>query len=307
MTKKRTAIKSSKGDAAFDVFVTVFMLIFLFIMLYPLYFTVIASFSDINEVGLGRVYLWPKGFNLDAYRNVINNKEIWRGYVNTIYYVTFGTIYALAIMLPLSYALSKKHLFGSVGVNWFFLFTMYFSGGLVPNYLLRRDLNLINNPLVMIIGGISVYNMIVTRTFFQNSIPNELYESAKIDGANEFTCFFKIAIPLSSAIIAVMALYNAVSGWNAYFGALIYFTKPNLYPLQLVLRQILIENQRMSMDIQFFNTLTSDQQQLAVMQARMAEAMKYSVVFIASAPLLIAYPFVQKFFVKGVMIGSLKG
>jgi len=307
MVKKNSAIRASRGDALFDVINTLFMAVFLFVMVYPLYYTIIASVSDVNELGLGNVYLWPRGFTLNAYKNVFINDSVWTGYRNTLIYTVFGTLYQLAVMVPLAYGLSKKNLFGRPLLTWYFLFTMYFSGGIVPTYLLMKDLGFINNPLVMIVTGISVYNMVVTRTFFSNAIPNELYESARIDGANEFRCFFQIALPLSSAIIAVMALYHAVGIWNAYFSAMIYFTKTNLFPLQLILRAILVRNQAMMTNPDFFASMSSDEQLLMVEKARMAETMKYAVIFVASAPLLIAYPFVQKFFVKGVMIGSLKG
>ena len=218
-----------------------------------------------------------------------------------------GTLYSLVLIIPLAYALSKKYLFGRSQVTWFFLFTMYFGGGLVPSYLLIKNLGLINNPLVMIIGGISVFNMVITRTFFQTSIPEELYEAAKIDGASEYACFFKIALPLSGAIIAVMALYQAVAIWNSYFNALLYLTNSRYFPLQIILRNILIMNEQMAMDMESFMNLDIQAQEIIIHKQRMAQTMKYSLVFIASAPLLAAYPFVQKYFVKGVMIGSLKG
>jgi putative aldouronate transport system permease protein len=299
-------IHRSKSDLVFDITNYIIMTLFLFIMAYPLYYTLIASFSDIKEIGLGKIYLLPRGFSLEAYKNIFLNSQIWRGYRNTILYTLMGTVYELGIMLPLAYALSKKSLFGYKTISWFFLITMFFSGGLIPTYLLMQQMSLINNPLVMIIGSLSVYNMIVTRTFFASSIPDELYTSAKIDGANEFVCFFRIALPLSGAIIAVMGLFIAVTMWNSYFRALIYLTKPELYPLQLVLRGILILNQEMMMDPEF-GMLTPDEQQRITMLARLAESMKFAVIYIASAPLLIAYPFIQKFFVKGIMIGSLKG
>jgi len=306
--KKSNRILRTRGDFIFDVINHAFMILLLVIMLYPLYYTVIASVSSLDELALGNVYFLPKGFNFNAYKNVFINNQIWTGYGNSIFYMAGAVVYQLTIMLPLAYALSKKNLFGRGVVSWFFLFTMYFNGGLVPTFFLMRDLGLVNNRLIMIVGTVNVFNLIVTRTFFQSSIPADIYESAKIDGANEFRCFFRIALPLSGAVVAVMALYAAVSSWNSYFTALVYFTtKTNLYPLQLVLRNILILNQEMMMNRDFFDSLGSDVQQLVIQRARMAETMKYAVVFISSAPLLIAYPFVQRFFVKGVMIGSVKG
>lgn len=305
--KHSSAIRQSRGDQLFDVVNVILMSLFLFIMAYPLYFTVIASISDINEVGLGNVYLWPKGFTLDAYKNVLINDSVWIGYGNSLFYTAAGTAYGLLIMVPVAYGLSKKHLLGHGLLTWFFLLTMYFSGGLVPSYILIKNLGLTNTRWVLIVGSVSVYNMIVTRTYFSTSIPNELYESASMDGAGEWWCFFRIALPLATPIIAVMSLYFAVSQWNSYFSAMIYINKKQLFPLQLVLRNILILNQQMMMDPEYFSTLSADEQSAVMAKARLAESMKYAVVFIASAPMLIAYPFVQKYFVKGIMIGSLKG
>ncbi len=282
------------------------MILFMIIMIYPMYFSIIASFSDINEVGAGNVYIIPRGFTLDAYKNVFINDQIWVGYRNTIFYTVCGMLYSLAIMIPVAYSLSKKELFGRNIVTWYFLVTMYFSGGMVPTYILIKSLGLLNTPWVMIVGSLSVYNMIVTRTYFSKSIPEEIYQSARIDGANELRCFFGIALPLSAPIIAVMALYFAVSIWNSYFGALIYITEKKLYPLQLVLRNILILNQTMLTDPEYFSSLSVDEQNLLIKKAHLAQSMKYSVIFIASAPLLMAYPFVQKHFIKGIMIGALK-
>ena len=309
MAKKKAnnKIRLSAGDKVFDIVNHIALIIIMIIIIYPLYYTIIASLSDIDELALGNVYFWPRGFSLKAYQNVMMNSDIWLGYRNSLFYMVFGSAYNLLLMLPLSYALSKKQMFGRSAVTWFFLITMYFSGGMIPGYLLRNSLGLVNNPLVLIVGGVSVYYTVVTRIFFQTNIPGELYESAKIDGADEFCCFFRIALPLSGAIIAVMALFFATSEWNSYMQALIYFSQKRLYPLQLILRNILVLQTEMMMDAEYFALLSSEEQEWLVLQARMAYTMRYAVVFIASAPLLIAYPFVQKYFVKGVMIGSLKG
>ena len=300
-------IRRSNIDIIFDVCNMLFMLLFLFIMLYPMYFTVIASLSDINEVGKGNVYLLPKGLSFEAYKNVLSNPQIWSGYTNSIIYTLGGTLYGIFIMLPTAYSLSKKQLYGRKVITWYFLVTMYFSGGMVPAYLLVRNLGLLNTPLVMIVGSMSIYNMVVTRTFFSTSIPVELYESANIDGASEITSFFRIALPVAKPIIAVMALFISVSIWNSYFGALIYITDSKLFPLQIVLRNILIMNQQMISNQDIVSQLSSEDQIALAMKANLAQSIKYSVIFIASAPLLAMYPFIQKYFVKGIMIGSLKG
>ena len=305
--RKKKGMKLTGGDLVFHVFNTIFMIVFLIIMVYPLYFTVIASVSNHTALSAGRVFFWPIGFNINAYRNVFYNQEIWIGYRNSMLYVIGFTSYNLAIMFPLAYGLSKRLLPGRSTITWYFLITMFVSGGMIPNYLLRLNMGLLNTPWVLMMGAVPVTSMIITRTFLMASIPEELYESARIDGANEFHCFFKIALPLSTAVIAVMTLTFSVSFWNSFFAALLYITRADLYPLQLILRQILIRNQRMVMDPEVFAMLPVEEQQMALYMVRMAESMRYALVFIASAPLLLLYPFVQKYFVKGIMIGSLKG
>ncbi len=302
----RTRMKT-RSDRIFDSCNFVIMILLLFIMLYPMWFSFIASFSDPMLVSTGQVVIVPKAVTLDAYRNVFINTSIWTGYLNTIFYTTFGTCWNLFLTIPTAYVLSKKNLRGRTFFSWYFLFTMYFSGGLIPHYLLVKRLGLLDTRWVLVIlGGLSIYNMIVTRVFFQSTIPEELYESATIDGASHFRTFFQIALPLSKPIFAVMALYYGVSRWNDYFTALVYTLNKSLAPLQLVLRRILIMNESMKTQIMEGSIDSTDIAQ-ALRQAYMVEAMKYALVFIASAPLLIVYPFVQKFFVKGVMIGSLKG
>ena len=289
-------------------FINVTLLILLsLICFYPIYFTVIASFSDYVPVATGKVNLWPVGFQTTAYKAVFENKEIWTGYRNTIIYTICGTAFNLFLTIPCAYVMSKKKLFGHKFFTWFFLITMYFNGGMAATYLLYKDLGLINNPLVMVVtGGMSIYNMIVTRTYFSNSIPESLYEAGKIDGANEFVLFFRIAIPLAGPILAVISLYYAVGHWNSYWNAMMYLSNQKYYPLALVLRNILIMNQNAisedmmaALDPQIISDLSR--------RAQMAVVMKYALVIISSAPMLIAYPFVQKYFVKGMMIGSVKG
>ena len=228
------------------------------------------------------------------------------GYRNSIFYTVFATLYNLVLTIPCAYVLSKKYMPLRRTFTWFFFITMHFSGGLIPTFMFIRSLGLINTPWVMIVGsGVSAFNMIVARQFFMNTIPDEMYEAAEIDGASHFQMFFTIALPLSTAIIAVMALFYGVGHWNAWFGAMIYLTNRNLWPLQLVLRSILIMNEQA---LQAAIELGDDEVIHAAMaRAQMAEVMKYALIFIASAPLLVAYPFIQRYFVKGVMIGSIKG
>ena len=304
--KRSNRTKESFGDMVFLVIAYGILLLFAFCYLYPLYFTVIASVSDAYNVYRGEVFLLPKGFTLEAYTLVFQNKEIWTGYANTIYYTVMGTCLNLILTIPTAYALSRKRMFGRPILMYLFLFTMYFSGGMIPTYLLYKNMDLINTRWVLILhGGISVYNVIVTRTYFQNNIPEDLFEAARIDGASEFGIFFKIVLQLSAPILAVITLYYAVSHWSAYFSAMIYTSDVAIQPLQVVLRRILILNQSA-----FVDAIESGDPELiadAERRAHMALTMKYSLVFIASAPMLIAYPFVQKHFVKGMMVGSVKG
>ena len=296
----------TRFDKVFDFVNVALMAVLMVIILYPLYFTVIASFSDPYRLMRGEVLFLPKGITLDAYKNVLKNDEIWMGYLNTILYASTGTVYALAITIPTAYALSRQELRGRSVFMGYFMFTMYFSGGMVPGYVLIKQLGLLNTRYAMVIpAGMSVYNMIIANSFFKSSIPKELYEAARIDGANEYRTFFQVALPLSGAIIAVIALYTLVGHWNSYFAALLYLNDDAKFPLQLVLRNILLENQQ----LKIMETSSLDTKQLEAIQRRamMAETMKYALIFISSLPVLVAYPFVQKYFVKGVMIGAVKG
>lgn len=307
MTGSTNILKRKKHVSLFDAVNTGLLLLLTFICLYPLYFTVIASFSDYVPVATGQVNLWPIGFQTTAYRAMFENKDIWIGYRNTILYTVGGTAFNLFLTIPTAYVMSKKKMFGHTLLTWFFLITMYFSGGMAATYLLYKDLGLINNPLVMVLtGGISIYNMIVTRTYFTNAIPDILYEAGRIDGSSEFGLFFRIALPLSGPILAVIALYYAVGHWNSYWNAMMYLSNKDFHPLSLVLRRILILNES-ALSEDMLGML--DPATIADMsrRANLAVVMKYALVLISSAPMLIAYPFVQKYFVKGMMIGSVKG
>ncbi|MFV0398989.1 MAG: carbohydrate ABC transporter permease [Oscillospiraceae bacterium] len=297
----------SRNDRIFDVANILLLVLLVIVIAYPLYFTLIASVSEPVDVATGQVVLLPKGFTFDAYKEVFKDDRVWTGYANSLLYTVAGTLLSLALTIPAAYVLSKKNLRGRGVLSGYFIFTMFFSGGLIPTYLLVKDMNLLNKPYTLIVlGAFSVYNMVVARVFYETSIPSTLYEAAQIDGCSQFGQFFRIAIPLSKPIIAVIALYYAVSRWNDFFTALVYITKSDFYPLQLVLRNILLQNQtRMAtMDA---SVLKAEELLYLTRQAYMAEAMKYALIFISSLPMLIAYPFVQKHFVKGVMIGSIKG
>ena len=299
--------RRTMSDKAFDIINLVLLLMITLVILYPLYFTVIASLSDPYAVVRGEVLLWIKDFTIEPYKNVFANEEIWIGYFNSIVNTVLAVLYNLVLTIPAAFVMSRRNLRGVNLFMGFFVFTMYFSGGMIPSYLLVKDLGLMNTRWALILPiGFSVYNMIIARTFFQSNLSEELFEAARIDGCSVFGTFFKIVLPLSGAIIAVIALYVAVGHWNSWFSALLYITDKKLYPLQYILRSILIQNQEMNI-INTQGMQNADMIQYFVRRKYMAEGMKYSLIFISSLPMLIAYPFVQKYFVKGVMIGAIKG
>ena len=299
-----TSYSKKKKISTFDVVNNGLVILITLLMMYPLYFCVIASFSDPQEAALGNTLLWIKGFTLEPYKNVINESKLWVGYRNTIIYTLLGTLYNLALTIPVAYVLSKKYLPFRKIITWFYMLMMFIGGGMIPNYLLMKSLKLVNNPLIMIIGvGISAYNMTVARQYFSASIPGELFEAAYIDGASEFKCFWNIAMPLAKPIVAVLALYFGVAKWNNYYTGLLYLYKEKYFSLQQVLRTILITSQ--SAVTTGVNDIETEL--YIIEKARMAQGMKYSTIFIASLPLLIIYPFLQKYFAKGVMVGSVKG
>lgn len=313
MKDNKTNVKVKKKQYrldAFDIVNYVIMIAIIIIIAYPIYFTIIASFSEPSAVASNKVFLWPVGFNLKAYQQVFNYKPIWTGYANTVFYTVCGTSFSLFMTIPAAYAMSKKELPFKGLATLFFTLTMYFGGGIIPTYIQVRKMQLLDTRIILVlIGAFGVYNMIMTRAFFTNNIPESLYEAAEIDGSGEFRKFFTIALPLSKPIIAVMSLYYAVGHWNSYFSALLYTTKPELKPLQLVLRDVLIMNEKAVDANMLADQLAAGNDEalkLAVEQANMAYAMKFAIVFIASAPMLVLYPFIQKYFVKGAMIGSVK-
>lgn len=302
-------IHTSWNDQIFDVVNVTLIVILLLIMIYPLYFTIVASFSDPYAVVNGEVYLWIKDFSLDAYKAAYQESRLWTGYKNSIYYTTTGVLLSLAITIPGAYVLSKKNLPGRGLLATFFIIPMYFGGGLIPTYLVVKQLGLLNKSYTLVIlTSLNIYNMIVTRVYFQTAIPETIYESARIDGASDFRMFITIALPLAVPIISVIALFYAVARWNDYYTALIYVSSDRFYPLQMMLRSILLSyEQGFSLTSDTTRGLSGEELAWLAKKQYIAQSMKYSLIFIASAPLLILYPFVQKYFVKGIMIGSLKG
>ncbi|MDY2816807.1 MAG: carbohydrate ABC transporter permease [Bullifex sp.] len=289
----------SLTDRIFDIIVNILAVIIIVVILYPLLFVLAASFSDPDYVLQGEVTIFPKGFSLYPYKLVFQNGDIWRGYMNSIIYTVLGTFISITLTICLAYSLSRKDMPHRKFLTLFILFTMYFSGGMIPSYLLVKNLKLYNTMWAVIIPvAINTYNFIVAKTFFENSIPKEMYESAMIDGSGDIRTLWSIVLPLSTSIISVLILYYAVDYWNAYFNALIYLNNEKLYPLQIILRNILLVGQTEQMGS---NSVGMGE------KIKMAEAIKYSVIVVSSLPVLIIYPFVQKHFVKGVMIGAVKG
>ena len=303
-TKVSNKVKESRADKAFDVTLFIILTLILIIVAYPLYFVIIASISDPQAVSGGDVTFLPVGFSLDGYAEVFKDTRVMRSFVNYIFYTTVGTCINLIVTIPTAYTLSRRQFAGKKFVTFFYMVTMFVSGGMIPTYLVVKNMQMLDTMWSLIVpGAMSVYNMIVARTFFESSLPEELFEAATVDGCGHTKFFFKIALPLSKAIIAIMVLYYGIGHWNNYFSALLYMKTEDKYPLQLVLRSILISNEaNLSMAV------TTPEMQAALQeQQALVDLMKYSLIIVSSIPVMILYPFIQKHFVKGVMIGSVKG
>ena len=293
-----THVKSSKGDRVFYAINCIFLGLLALIILYPLYFIIIAAISDPDAVLAGEVVLYPVKVTLSGFAKILERTDVWRGYLNTIIYTAITVVLSLVTTIPAGWALSRKNLVGKKFFMIYFIIPMFFGGGLIPFYNVMSSLHLVNTIWAVILPAIlSVWNLFMTRTFFESSIPDGLVEAAKIDGAGEFRTFFSLVLPLSKAIIAVMALYYAVGQWNSYFNAMIFLQDETLYPLQLVLKEILIASE---------STMGGSGETI-LEQYRLANQIKYVSVIVSSAPVILLYPFVQKHFAQGVMIGSLKG
>ncbi len=301
MARKTNSVKLSSGDRVFGIVNGILLAIVTLLIVYPIYFIIVASVSDPTYVNLGQTLFWPKGLNISGYQKIFEYSEITTGYLNSIFYTVLGTCINLLVCIPTAFSLSRKELVGRGWINAFFVVTMYFSGGLVPGYLLIKNLGMINTVWALVLpGALNVYNMIVCRSFFMSNISDELFEATKIDGGSYTSFFFKVVLPLSKSIIAVMVLYHALVHWNSYLSALYYIRDTDKYPLQLILRNLTA-------------SLSVDSIQDAMDSAAISEKMKasqtvrYAVIIVASIPVFLMYPFVQKYFVKGVMVGSVKG
>lgn len=300
---KTKPVKRCREDVIFDTVIFIILTLILFVVAYPLYWVIISSFSDPTAVSAGKVLLRPIGFTLKGYAEVFKNSQVMRGFFNSIVITFVGVCVNLAVTLPTAYALSRDNFSGKKPITIFYMITMFFGGGMIPTYLVVKNMQLLNTIWALVLPGcLSVYNMIVARTFFKSNISEELYEAGEIDGCTQSRFFFQIALPLSKAIIAIMVLYYGVGHWNSYFSALLYISDQDKYPLQLVLRNILITNQTA-----LSQTATTAAARAALQEQQLIDVMKYSLIIISSVPVLIMYPLVQKHFVKGVMIGSVKG
>ena len=295
-----------QGDFRFDVVNMIVLTILMLIFFYPMYLCLISAISSPEEVFAGRVLLIPKGFNAEGFQRVLQNDSLWRGYLNSICYTILGTAINLALTMTGAFVLSRKT-FALRGVlNWMVLITMFFGGGMIPTYLLVKNLGMLNTVWALVLpGAISTWNLIITRTFISSSIPDELQEAAQIDGCNNARFFVSIVLPNSSTIIAVIGLFYAVDHWLSYWNAMLYITKSEMYPLQLVLRDILLKAEVALQNAQSGTDLDGGASIVELL--RISESVKYIVVIAGTLPLLIVFPFVEKYFVKGVMIGSVKG
>lgn len=299
---RKGRIQESRSDRIYSAVVYAVLSLLAIIYIYPLYFVVIASISDPNAIWNGQVLFWPVDVSLEGYRELIKYRELWVGYANTILYTFGGIAINLALTLTAAYALSRREMMLRGVILKVFTFTMFFSGGLIPTFLLVKNLGMLNTRWsILLPGAVSVYNLMITRTYMMRSIPEELHEAAVIDGCSETRYLLRIVLPLSTAIIGVIALYYGAGHWNAYFGAMIYLTDRTKFPLQLILREII----NVTTSSQMFEMAGSEAE--LARQMRVAEVIKYCSIIVASVPALIAYPFVQKSFVKGVMVGSIKG
>jgi putative aldouronate transport system permease protein len=289
----------SGGERTFDIILIAISIIILLIIAYPLYFVIIASFSEPEAVLGGNISFWPVGFNLESYKMILNEEKIWIGYKNSILYAVLGTGINLILTTLTAYPLSRKEMPYRNAVTFVITFTMLFSGGMIPIYMVVRGLSLTDTIWAMVIpNAISTYNMLVMKNYFQSNIPEELHEAAAIDGCGHFQSLLRVVLPLSTPIIAVITLFYAVGHWNAFFNAIIYLRDQSLYPLQIILREIMLQNS--------LEAVGGDMVGMYEKVMR-GETMKYAVILVASAPVLMLYPFVQKYFVKGIMVGAVKG
>ncbi len=292
--------KSLNGDRLFYIVSGAILTLFLLLVLYPCIFVLSSSFSSGNAVQSGKVILFPVEFNTTGYETVFQTKNIWTGFFNSLFYTFFGTLINLAVTMMAAYVLSRKDFVGRDRFMLFFTFTMFFNGGIITNYLLIVKLGLHNTRWAMLLpGAMGVYNMIIARTFIQQNIPEELLEASQMDGCSDIRYFVSVVLPLSKSVIAVLSLFYGVAHWNAYFNAMIYLNSRSLYPLTIFLKEILISGQ--------IDPASVQDPELQEKISQIAAVIKYALIVVSMIPVLIVYPFIQKYFVKGVTIGAVKG
>lgn len=290
----------SKNDKLFYLLSGIFLTIFLIVVLYPVIFVIAASFSSGTAVTAGKVFLWPVEFSLEGYKTVFNNRDILIGFKNSILYTLIGTGLNVITTMAAAYALSREDTPGVNKIMFLFTFTMFFSGGMIPTYMLIRDLGMLDSIWAMVMPGmVGVYNLIIARTFIKSNIPKELLEAAQIDGCSDLRFLTKIVLPLSKAVAAVLVLFYGVSHWNSYFNPMLYLNSRELFSLPVFLKEILVANQ--------IDPSTISNPELQLQIAQLADVIKYALIVVSTIPVLAIYPFIQKYFVKGVMIGSIKG
>lgn len=296
--KAKTTIRDSLGDRVFLIAIYLILSILLVVVLYPLIYIISSSFSSPSAVTSGRVWLWPVELSLKGYNTLIHNQKVTIGYANSLFYTGLGTVISVLLTIMIAYPLSRKTFFGKNVVMMLITFTMLFSGGLIPTYLVVKQMGMIDTRWALLIpNAVWVWQVIITRSFFQTLIPDELFDASEIDGCSDFRFLWSVVVPLSKPIIAVLFLIYAVGQWNAYFDALIYLKSANLFPLQLILRSIIILN----------NSSNATDALKQVERQQLAELLKYCLIVATTLPVLIIYPFVQRFFVQGLLVGSVKG
>ncbi len=293
-------MKETGADRAYTIIVGLILTAAIASIIYPLYFIVIASVSEPSAILNGEVWLWPQGFTLEGYAAIFSEPSIWRGFGNSILYTTLSTAISVSIIICGAYALSRKDLPGRKFFTLLFIITMFVNGGMIARYLVVQNLGMLNTIWAVVLpGAVGVWNLIIARSFFEGNVPDELRDAAQIDGANDFRFFFRIVIPLSKPLIALMVMIHLVANWNAWFDALIFLQDQNRFPLQLVLRNILIQTEVTT------GVGTGAMDGFAAAQ-RLGELIRYGMIVVSSAPLLIALPFMQKHFVKGALLGAVK-
>ena len=299
ISRRANRIKGSKSDIIYFTIIGVILALLTLIVVYPIYFIIIASISNPDAVLGGEVFLWPIDITFSGYQRLVDESLIWSGYLNTIIYTVVGTIFNIVLTIPAGWALSRDYLPARKFINVFLIITMFFGGGLIPYYIICSQLGLVDNPLILMIGGgVSVYNVFMCKSYFTLNVPKEILEASEIDGCGEFRTFFDMVLPLAKPIISVMILFYAVGHWNSYIDALIFIKKEQFYPLQLVLRNILIVAESQSQSGASAETITE--------QLRIANQIKYSSIIVSSLPIIIIYPFIEKYFDQGFLVGSFK-